>query len=279
MAKTRKPLTEEQKQVLRDRMAAARAKKAEMKAAETPKEEQSLGVDASLAPATPVEAVKETVQNSNEDTQAILARALEAIETLAKLQAAGVNTAQAGPTMNNGRITGTVTKYSIDPKDYPSPVERLKAEARLAPFAFPLNYDLAYEVGTTSYQSKDGINFIEPKFKLELQRIIRDDLTGEPTGRRLVLCRLAMHEDPQSALVVARENGVNIEEMDELALLNEMRYIQMRDWLFESFFAPISTNRSSQNEMVVDGKIVEFFEVNDQQAKKLPFDELSRFRG
>jgi hypothetical protein len=272
--KAKKALSEEQKQVLRDRMAAARAKKAAMKAAETTTEEPSTRVEASPEPA----AVQETIQNSNESTEAILARALEAIETLAKLQAQGVNT-QTGPSMNNGRVVGTVTKYSINPDDYPSPVERIKAEARLAPFAFPLNYDLAYEVGTTSYQSKDGINFIEPKFKLELQRIVRDELTGEPTGRRLVLCRLAMHEDPQSALTVARDNGIDTDGMDELALLNEMRYIQMRDWVFESFFLPISTNRSAQNEMVVDGKIVEFFEVNDQSAKKLPFDNLSRFRG
>lgn len=276
MAKAKKPLTEEQKQVLRDRMAAARAKKAEMKAKEAA--DVSTRVEAGPEVETPIETVKETIQNSGEDTGAILARALEAIETLAKLQAANTGTTNPGVQLNNGRITGTVTKYSVDPSDYPSPVERLKAEQRLAPFAFPLNYDLDYKVSTTAYQSIEGINYIEPKFSLELHKIVRDDMTGEATGGRYVLCRLAMHEDPQAALQIARDNGIDTAALDEKALLDEMRYIQMRDWLFESFFAPISTNKNSRSEMVVGGKVVEFFEINDQNNQKLPFNELNRYK-
>ena len=292
--KAKRVYTEEQKQAMRERLAAARAKKAAMgvkppviktvDAASTDEitaavaSEETMRVDPS--PVGPID-FKETVKNSDEDTQEILKRALEAIETLAKLQAAGINTAAAaptGPSVQNGRLVGTVTKYSIDPNDYPSPVERLKAEPRLAPFAFALNYDLDYKLTTPSYQNKDNINYVEPKFSLELHRVVRDEQTGEATGGRYVLCRLVMHEDPQAALEVARENNIDVDPNDERAFLNEMRYLQMRNWLFESFFQPIATNQNTRTEQVVGGKIVEFFEINDQNSQKLPFNELSKFR-
>lgn len=280
----KRTLTEEQKQVLRDRLAAARAKKTEKKkqAAEaapkvdvaTMRVEPSPEPEPFVAP-EPVE----TIKSGEESTEAVLKRALEAIEMLAKIQVNGqVAVPQVGFDAHQGRVTGVIKKYSIDPADYPSPVDRLKEEPRLAPFAFALNYDVNYNVTTIQYDTKAGINYIEPQFNLELLRVVRNDATGEDTGRRYVIGKLVMHEDPQSALIIARQNGLNPEDYDEKRFLNEMRYLMIRDWIYESFFTPISTNRQDRGEMVIGGKVVEFFEINDQDTQKLPFNELGRFR-
>lgn len=283
MPKAKRTLTEEQREAARQRLAAARARKAELEAARLAEKKvapQDEPADEPQEEAVQDEApeVVETTKNGEEDTKEILKRALEAIETLAKLQASGVVSQQNVPQMRNNKVVGVIEKYTLDPETYPSPVERIKAEERLQQFAFPYNYDLKYEVTTTSYETKDGLNYIEPKFNLELHRIVRDPLTGDDSGRRYVICRLVMHEDPQTALKVARDNNIAVDELAEQDFLNEMRYLQMRDWVLESFYHPISTNRSDRGEMVVDGKIVEFFEINDQNSQKLPFSDLDKFR-
>lgn len=297
--KKKRNISEEQKEVLRARMAMARATKAakqkaeaEAAASETEpvqtdlveaveaSEQEQLKREETLRMQATADAVAvETVKNGGEDTAELLRQAVEAIATLAKLQAAGINTQNpSGPQLQNGKVVGVIEKYSLDPDNYPSPVERLKAEAKLAPYAFPLNYDLEYTVTTTSYESKEGLNYIEPKFTLELHRLVRDPMTNEDTGRRYIICRLIMHEDPQTAIKVARDNDIAIDNENELAFLNEMRYIQMRDWVFEAFFTPMSTNRKERGEMVVDGKLVEFFEINDENSPgKLPFDSVKKF--
>lgn len=179
------------------------------------------------------------------------------------------------PSFNReGGLVGSVEKYIVDPKNYPDPSQRLLDEQRLQRFAVKDNYELNYEVSTTSYQTKDGINMKEPRFKLELIRIIYDEDTGERTTGRYVVCRAFFHEDPQAAIVVARDNGIEVDESNEKAFLDEMRYYRMRDWLMEAFYPPKVQVTKNKREMVVGNKLVEYFEVNSEDSETIPFGQL-----
>ena len=172
--------------------------------------------------------------------------------------------------LQSGRLVGSVTKYNLTPSAYPDPAVRLAHESRLARFAFDENYILKFDVSTSEYTTIDNIRTKEPKFTLVLAAYMYDDESGEKTyesdgtPKAYVVRRLIMHEDPEAALVIARENGLDVDEANEEAFLNEMRYIRMRDFLLECFFPtpPKSINR--KKEIVVGGKIVETFEVTTE---------------
>lgn len=173
-----------------------------------------------------------------------------------------------------GGLVGTFEKYAVNPAHYPDPCARLAQEPRLQRFAFPANYELVFEVATTSYQTKDGVNTREPKFTLELNRIVYDEDSGAPTNGRYVVCRAIFHEDPDAALVVAHDNGIDVDSMNEKRFLDEMRYLRMRDWLLEAFYPPKSQQKRSKKEMVIGNRLVEYFEVNSQDSEMIPFDQL-----
>lgn len=196
-------------------------------------------------------------------------------ETNALLRAAVLNQ-QTGPQVTARGMIGTFEKYIIDPDHYPSPTERLARESRLAQFAFPINYELTFEVTTTEYQTKDGINTKEPRFTVELNKIMLDE-DGVETDGRYTIRRMILHEDPQAALVIAREQGLEVDESNEKAFLDEMRYIRIRDWLLEAFYRPRDTStKKNKREMVVDGKIVQYFEINSVSSSGVPFNELDK---
>lgn len=166
-------------------------------------------------------------------------------------------------------LTGTFEKYSTEKGKYPDPRERLADEQKLIRFAFKSNYDLSFEITESSYTTIDGIRTKEPKFILELIRVLFDEETGEPTNGRYIVCRFIMHEDPDAALVIARDNSIVVEEENEETFLNEMRYLRMRDWLLECFYpAPIQSNKNKK-EVVIDGRMVEYYEVNNESGKGL----------
>jgi hypothetical protein len=174
-------------------------------------------------------------------------------------------------------LVGTITKYNLDKGHYPDPRERLSNEPRLQRFAFKLNYELGWEISVSQYKTADGINYREPKFTLELHRIVMDEDSGEPTNARYTVCRAIFHEDPDAALVVARENGVEVETWEERAFLDEMRYIRMRDWLIEAFLPPKpAQDKMNKREVVIDGKLVEYFEINSEKSESMPFDKLNK---
>jgi len=179
-----------------------------------------------------------------------------------------------GPQVANGRLVGTFTKYNTDPNYYPDPCERLAAEPRLQRFAFPMNYELKFTTSTSSYETKDGISTVEPKFELELVRIMLNEETGEATNKRYVICKAIFHEDPQSAIVVARQNGIDINKFNEKDFLDEMRYLQMRDWVLECFYPPKTQEKEKRKEMVIDGKIVQYFEINSETPEAMKFGDL-----
>lgn len=227
--------------------------------------------------------VQETVVNeptngvSQEEYQDLLRRFDELAARLDLPPAPYQPSAQATPQVNNrGQLIGTFEKYIIDPANYPDPRERLGKESRLARFAFDLNYDLNFKVETQQYDTKDGVSVREPKFTIELNRIVLDEDTGEPTNKRYTVARMIFHEDPQAALVVARDAGVDVNSMDQSTFLNEMRYLRMRDWLLEAFYPPKAVPNGNKKEVVIGNRLVEIYEVSSENPSKIPFDSLDK---
>lgn len=212
-------------------------------------------------------------QMSPEDINSLLRRVQE-LERQAAQHKGEAAWNQPRPDPRTGRLIGTIEKYIIDPKHYPDPRERLAREPRLQRFAFSDNYELEFEVTSTQYETKDGVNMREPKFTLALIRIMYDD-AGERTNDRFTVCRAIFHEDPQSAIVVARENGLPVDETNEKGFLDEMRYLRMRDWLLEAFYPPKPIQaKQNKREMVIGNKLVEVFEINSEQSETMPFSQL-----
>lgn len=236
-------MTPEERKAWGEKMKAARAKKAEPQV---------------TAPEPQV-----TV-NQEPDLQELLARIKE-------LEAKNNNyVAPNQPQVTARGIIGTVEKYSTNPALYSDPRERLANEPRLTQFAFKTNYELAWLVDTTSYETKDGINMKEPKFTLQLNKIVLDD-EGMPTTKRIVINKIIMFEDPQTALVVARDHGVEVDESRETDFLNDMRYLRLRDWLFDTFYPPKPTSLSRQKQEVIGGQLVNVFEINSETPQTMPF--------
>lgn len=181
------------------------------------------------------------------------------------------------PQMNaRGTLVGMYEKYNLDPNYYNDPTDRLAQEPRLQRFAFPMNYELQWSVTDSQYQTIDGIHTKEPKFTLDLIKIVMDEDTGDPTNGRYLIKKIVLHEDPTAALVVARDNGVDISSLGERAFLDEMRYLRMRDWLLESFYPRPATNVKNKKEMVVGNRLVEYYEISSPEAQTIPFDQLSK---
>lgn len=204
---------------------------------------------------------------------------LKEVEELKRLVANSTKGLENNPSqtlsLKNGRLIGTFEKYNINGDYYPDPRERLAKEGRLNRFAFGENYELNWDVGVSEYTTIDDVRTREPKFTLELVRKMYDEDSGELTNGRYIVCRLIMHEDPEAALVIAREQDLDVDESAEEQFLNEMRYIRMKDWLLECFYpAPVSP-QGKRKEMVIGGKLVEYYENTVQSAKRdIPFDKL-----
>lgn len=185
---------------------------------------------------------------------------------------------KGSPTLSNtGSLVGRFEKYILDPARYPDPTERLAHETRLQRFAFNDNYELKYFIKTTNYTSIDGVHTSEPRFELELYGIMFDD-DGEPTNKRYVIKKMIMHEDPEEAMWVARQNelGHLIDEMGEADFLNEMRYLRARDWLLNVFYPSkeIVDDKRNRSELVIDNKLVEVFEL--ASTDKAGFDKIAK---
>lgn len=183
-------------------------------------------------------------------------------------------------------MVGTFEKYTVDPANYDDPTARLAKEPRLAPFAFDYNYNLSFAVEVTQYETKDGINTKEPRFRIELSRKRYDEM-GEPvTSRNMITGKdeqeafligtFIFHEDPQAAIIVARENGLEIDETDQVRFLNEMRYLRARDWLMGIFFPAGLTQQTRQREEVIGGRLTQIITLSSENASSIPFNQLTK---
>lgn len=244
----KKNMTPEEKKAWAEKMKAAKAAKQEVKEEAKPSAEQDI---------------------LDDDYKSLLKRINE-LESKLKDE---VKTNSQPEVNNRGRLIGTYEKYVIDPNYYPDPREKLSQEPRLQRFAFPLNYELGWDIHTVSYESIDGVRVSEPRFHLELHRIVMDE-DGNPTNGRYKLKQLSLHEDPDAAIAVARENGIDVDKINQKQFLDDMRYLRIRDWLIEKFY-PSTRNTSKQTrQMVVDNQVVEFFEVTSDDAQS--FKELNK---
>ena len=263
MATAKKQRTPEEQAKIDARMAKLRAAKAQ-KANQNQNPQPQTEVTQPRDPGNPQEP-------SLEDLQRVV------LETLQNVFGGAVPQAKpADATLTDRGIVGTKERYPVDPALYPNPTERISHEPRLEPVAFRYNYELDYKCNPTKrYQTQDGVWFIEPQFTLELNRIVRDELTGEATNRRYTICRGVFFEDPDTAIQMAYDMGVPVPSDDQFDFLNEMRYIRMRDWVFEAFFQPLDTSpKSNKREVVIDGRLVEMFEVNGEDAQTIPFNQI-----
>jgi len=173
-------------------------------------------------------------------------------------------------------LIGTTEKYSVNPADYPDPRERLANEQKLQQFAFKYHYELGWDIKVVGYETIDKRRMEEPQFILKLIRIVLDEDTQEPTNKRFIVCQLIFHEDPTAAIAIANQNGLPVDKENEKEFLDEMRYLRMRDWLFESFYPPRRTDIQGKKEMVIGNKLVEVYEINSEGSAQIPWDKLKK---
>ena len=197
----------------------------------------------------------------------------ELLRRIEELEANKRESEKQTPEVTAQGMVGVFTKYITDPANYPDPVERLSQEPRLARFAFPENYELNFHVETSSYETKTGINTEEPRFHLDLIGKVFDD-AGVATNKRYIMRRLVFHEDPQAALVIARDNNMEVDKSDERTFLNEMRYLRMRDWIMDFFFPKPATSTGSKREEVIGNQLVEVYEISSETSQEIPFNDL-----
>jgi len=185
---------------------------------------------------------------------------------------------------SSGRLIGEVERYSVDVDRYPDFTLRLAAEPRLRPLAFEYNYELDYSVSTRAYETKTGVNQKEPEFLVNLYRVVLDD-SGAQTQKRYIAKRLMFHEDPQAAIVIARDNGISLDDWKDMdnsdtnqrAFLNEMRYLRARDWLFGIFWPKGSDKMAEIREEVIGGTIVQVFTKNSEETSEIDFDKINKY--
>lgn len=199
----------------------------------------------------------------------ILKLVLEMQKTQNQWMAQSMGNQPVAANVQNGQLTGSVDKYTTDSEYYPNPIERLKAEPKLQRFAFTMNYDLNYNVSVVKYETVDHIRTREPRFQLELVRVVLDEYSGEPTSGRYVLCKLIMHEDPDAAIDIAQKNGLRVESDNEREFLDEMRYLRYREWLLDCFYPPKPNEESQRKDTVIEGKLVQYYEVSSESGKGL----------
>ena len=277
----RKEWTEEQRKAFGEKMRQARAqKKNQPKQLDIEEELTKNPEPVQVSEGQPKDNLEQqTTIQTETNAETLLNRAIEAIALLAEQQSRNVpqEVAIKAPEVKNGRLTGTIDRFSMNKTDYVDFTARLAEDPLLSRFGFKDNYELTYMFQPVRYQTIDGIWMQEPKITIDLIRKIYDELTGELTNGRYKEYRIVIHEDPDAAVWVAKNNGVAVPEdaEGEKAFLNEMRYLQVRDWLRECFMPKKPTSNNNRKDMVINGKLVEFFEVNSENSQKLPFDQLN----
>lgn len=257
----KKNMSPEERKAFGEKMKAARqAKKLNQQIKEQPQKEANADIGELL------KQIEEMKQN-----QALLQAALLGQQNL--------NANQQGSQVTTKGIIGTFEKYITDPAHYPDPRERLfdyfESSPKFRRIGLRNNYEMEWEVAPMRpYERKDGVMETQPKFRIELNYIIIDEETYEPTNGRYTVKDFVFFEDPQTAIVVARDNGLEVNDENEKAFLDEMRFIRIRDWLEDAFFPSPLTTHKQKKDMVIGGKQVQYFEVSGEDAQAIPFNEL-----
>lgn len=193
----------------------------------------------------------------------ILSRLREAESQLASLRGGEPNVTAKG-------VTGVITKASLNPKDYPDPRGRLFEESRLTLKGFNRDwFDLNWEIKRVNSETYEGFKMVQPKFYMELVKIMEDD-EGRPSNKRYVVCSGSFFEDPDAFIEIASQNGIDLPETLHKPFLDEMRYLTIRDWLMEAFYPAKSTQpKSNKIETVIANRLVEVYEVNSENPEAM----------
>ena len=261
----RKAWTEEERKAFGAKMKAARANK------QTPQTNTQKVAEATNKEQEPQ--ITNTVQNADlGDLQRQIEELKAALKFVQPTAPAVPQTVQFGA---NG-LVGTRDRYVIDPLNYPDPRDRLYNEKLLTRFAFKENYELTWNVTNTVYTTIDNIRTREPKFTLELLKVQINEDTGERMNGRYLISTSIFHEDPDAAVAVAREKGLAIDENNQKAFLDEMRYMRIRDWLLDCFIDPKPVQaKLNKKEVMLGNKVVPFFEINSVDKEAMPFAGLN----
>lgn len=172
--------------------------------------------------------------------------------------------AEIGRGLNKAYITengvqGILVKYPVEHSHYPDPTKRLFDEPSLKRFALAENYIFKWEVDGVTYE-KDRVKYSEPRFTLSLFRRLYDE-NNEPTGKAALVARQMQHEDEVTAQIAAQRMGIldQFESVDQL--LDEIRYLRLRQWLFDIFTPPkVVQFKNKSTTQVINGKAVEVFD-------------------
>lgn len=171
-------------------------------------------------------------------------------------------------------------KHSFDPSIYPDPRTRLAAEDKLKPLAFGYHYELGWNISKWDSE-EDGLKIRQPRFELELWRKIPasegDEFSPPKPARKALVKRGMFFEDPDSYIVIAGQQGVDVPEHLEKSFLDEMRYLSFRDWLFDALWPPKPTNIRKLSEEVIANRLMTTVEMTSDvggATPAIPWDQM-----
>lgn len=248
MAK-RKPMTEEQREAAKIRLAAARAAKQSKK---NLKRE-----------------IQEELREAPSLEEQVAALAAE-VQRLTKLQANNPNlqtpeqkvSASAlmeGATIGKRGIHGIQYIYPVEKSHYEDPTDRLYDSPELRRHAMRENFIFTWDVVGVIYESHN-VTYSEPRFEVHLFRKLFDE-EGVETGKAALVARHYQHEDDLAAKVAADRLGLTDSFDSFEQMMNEMRFWRIKQWLLALFQKPkINTHNKRPIQMVIDGKNTEVFD-------------------
>jgi hypothetical protein len=201
----------------------------------------------------------------------LLLKLLREVEELRQQQSAGYNPQAAleakGQMMNGGvalgknGLQGVVMRYPIEPSYYPNPIERLYDEPTLKRFNLRENYFFDWKVEGVEWE-KANITYAEPRFTCRIFRRMFQEDGVTPSGQYALINRMILHEDEVVTRIAAEK--LNLKESigeDFDALMSEVRFFRIRQWLVDLFSVPkVESHNREPRQMVVDGKVVEMFD-------------------
>lgn len=271
----RKPMSEEEKQALRERLAKARAAKAE-------KQAQPQTNNQSDSPKQENAQTQNTINLTQEQFDQLLnriavAEAAIANKSIAPEQAIQAKAEMQGVSMGRNGLQGIIYKWPIEQDYYPNPAERILNMPELSRFAPHQNYEVKWEVSGVEYE-KANINYAEPRFKVQILRVMFDDM-GQPTNQRAIVGTHYQHEDENVVRMIARDMG--LDTSDERALMDEVRFQRIRRWVLDLLTPYRQADKvESITEMVIDGKVIPVIDVSTNADKQVAVNlDANRLQG
>lgn len=160
-----------------------------------------------------------------------------------------------------GQVVGTVTKYSIDPELYPSPIDALlddfDEDSKTRRLNVRENYYISWDMDAKPYQTKDGVSVVEPTFHVTIHEN-RYDEEGNDTGQFIVRKTLHFNEDEELINIFVSENGLELSTENSKELRDRVRYQRVRNWMINEYFFPprVFAQHDDTQELAVDGTVV-----------------------